>query len=452
MKIKKIEIENYRGILNEKIEFNDKVNVFIGGNGAGKTTLLEAILASLIKITFPFISSHTYKPYLISVDDINYNKTYSTILSKISLSKLDTKKGTLDEQIELPFFVKAGVINETTEEKEWNIKYNTFSNLLNKTVLHGFFKLPIIKYYPANRGSVKYVNTSSSTIYKNPRIETWANIIQNDVSYSKFFKWFLEHETQELRMQRDARKFEVKSKYIDGVRKSISKAFKILNNRSYLVKSDEIKKNGNNSLIPVLVLEEIRTKRKEILDNKSEGEKAITSLIADIAYNLSIAHNFKENDDFSKSTGVVIIDEIEAHLHPKWQRKIIPLLTELFPNIQFFITTHSPQVIASVNSENMFVCDNFKFEKINIKTRGMDSNTLLKYVFNATERPKEYIDLIEKFREMMDDEKSPEELQIVIDEIAKLESVDHGIDQSQLVDELNLELAAYKFDLAHEVD
>ena len=82
----------------------------------------------------------------------------------------------------------------------------------------------------------------------------------------------------------------------------------------------------------------------------------------------------------------------------------------------------------------------------------MDSNTLLKYVFNATERPKAYMDLIEKFRAMMDDEKSPEELKLVINEIAILEKEDNGTDISQLVEDLNLELEAYKFDLEYEAN
>ena len=82
----------------------------------------------------------------------------------------------------------------------------------------------------------------------------------------------------------------------------------------------------------------------------------------------------------------------------------------------------------------------------------MDSNTLLKYIFNATERPKEYMDLIKKFRDMMDLEKNPEELQLVIEEIINLENEDNGMDLSQLTEELNLELAAYKFDLEHEVN
>jgi len=128
------------------------------------------------------------------------------------------------------------------------------------------------------------------------------------------------------------------------------------------------------------------------------------------------------------------------------------MLRSLFPNIQFLITTHSPQVLSSVNSNNVFLCDNFNVEKINFKSKGVDSNSLLKYVFNATERPKKYIDLLKKFDAFIEAEEDINTLQSVIDEIAILESEDEGNDISLLMSELQLQLEAYKFDLENEVN
>jgi len=451
MRINKIKIENYRGILNEEIEFNDKVNVFIGGNGAGKTTLLEAIVASLLKFTNSFLLNPTYTTrYYLSEDSINYNKRTFSINQPFASILLEADF--LNQH--LPIFNKVGIKQSTDKEAKYKKQYQAVRSKFNDKLGENSFSLPIVKYYAANRGAVKYSNNIPIHIYNQPQLESWANFIYYDISYSRFFKWFWEYETSELRMQKELGNFNFKNLRIEGIRKAINKAFKKLNGKDYTIKSSEIKRIGANDLIPILELQDKQNPmHSENLDSKSDGEKAIITLIADIAYNLSIAHNFSsEDNDFLKSSGVVLIDEIEAHLHPNWQRKIIPLLTELFPNIQFFIATHSPQVLASVNSENIFVGENFKFEKINIKTKGMDSNTLLKYVFNATERPKQYMDLIAKFREMMDAEKKPEELQLVINEIVSLEKEDNGTDVSQLISDLNLELEAYKFDLEYETN
>lgn len=453
MRIKNIKIKNYRGILNEEIEFNEQVNVFIGGNGAGKTTLLEAIIASLLKITFGIIGNHIYKSNLISKNDINYTANNASILLNLKIPiPIDIPALSEDREYDIPLFVKTGVLGETEAEKFYNQKYNRYAVDFKKRVEHGLFDLPIIKYYPANRGAINYTNKTSSAIYLNARIEAWSNIIQNDISYSKFFKWFFDYETKELMRNRDDGHFKYKNPNINYVRQAIQQAFKIINNKIYTVKSEKIKRNGTNQLVPVLALQEQGKKNQEILDHKSSGEKAITTLIADIAYNLSIAHDFRKDDKFLESPGIVLIDEIEAHLHPNWQRKIIPLLTELFPNIQFFITTHSPQVIASVNSKDIFVCNNFKFDKINIKTKGTDTNTLLSHVFNSTERPQPYIELIEKFNAMMEEDKEVKYLQKIIDEIKILEAKDQGTDVSQLISDLQLQLEAYKFELEHEMD
>ncbi len=455
MRIKNIKIENYRGILNEEIEFNENVNVFIGGNGAGKTTLLEAIVASILKITFNVIGSLAYKSNLISTNDINYESNYSSILLNLEIpvpSNINPRPLSKNAKYKIPLFVKTGVLEETEVEKFHTAKYSEYINEYRKQIEHGVFDLPIIKYYPVNRGAIKYNNKPTSSVYLNARVETWTNIIQNDISFSKFIKWFSEHEIQELRLQRDAGNFNKKSKRINNVRIAIQSAFKKLNGKEYLIKSEEIRKNGTNNLIPTIALQEKESKIKEKLDNKSSGEKAIISLIADIAYNLSIAHDFSSNEDFLKGSGIVLIDEIEAHLHPTWQRKIIPLLIELFPNIQFFITTHSPQVIASVNSQDVFICDDFKFRKIDFKSKGMDSNTLLTTFFDTKERPTTYAKLIAEFRDMMDANADIDELERRIQEIEALNQDDEGEDQSQLIEELRLELAAHKFDLEHEIN
>ncbi|MFT4929674.1 MAG: putative ATP-binding protein involved in virulence, partial [Phenylobacterium sp.] len=89
------------------------------------------------------------------------------------------------------------------------------------------------------------------------------------------------------------------------------------------------------------------------LGQLSEGEKNLISLVGDIARRLAIGHSQSENP--LAGEGIVLIDEIDLHLHPSWQRLVIPKLLEVFPNCQFFISTHSPQVISHVKPESVFL-------------------------------------------------------------------------------------------------
>jgi predicted ATP-binding protein involved in virulence len=89
------------------------------------------------------------------------------------------------------------------------------------------------------------------------------------------------------------------------------------------------------------------------VDSLSDGEKNLIALVGDIARRLSMAN--ANTDQPMAGEGIVLIDEIDLHLHPGWQRLMIPQLTRSFPNCQFIITTHSPQVISHVKSKDVFI-------------------------------------------------------------------------------------------------
>lgn len=446
MKIEKIKIEHFRGILEAELEFDSQLNVFIGGNGAGKTTILTAIGQSLFELVKNFLSSYSsilVKKLGASNDDINYEQKYFRTSSFLKIN---------DFKDIIPLVVSSGIIpaNIKNEDNTKIKKFSEFLKFFNTQFNSDSFTVPIVKFYPANRNVNFSEKNSTSKIYKISQLEAWSNIYQHDASYAKFFKWFFDYETKELRLKRDENDINAEIPQLKYIREAVQKAFKILQNKDYFLKSDQVKRNGNNNLVPTLVLEDRETKQSEDLNSKSDGEKSIITLVADIAYNLSIAKDFSEGDDYLSSPGIVLIDEIEAHLHPNWQRAILPLLTELFPNIQFFITTHSPQILASVESQHVFICEDFKFSKINIKSKGLDSNSLLKYVFNSTERPKKYVDLLEEFDQVIEKQGAIEDLENIISKIDDLDAQDTGQDIDLLVSELNLQMEAYKFDLAHE--
>ena len=85
----------------------------------------------------------------------------------------------------------------------------------------------------------------------------------------------------------------------------------------------------------------------------SDGEKCTLALFGDIARRLAIAN--PSLDDPLQGDGVVLIDELELHMHTSWQRKVISMLKKTFPNIQFIITTHSPQILGEVDHDLMFM-------------------------------------------------------------------------------------------------
>lgn len=117
------------------------------------------------------------------------------------------------------------------------------------------------------------------------------------------------------------------------------------------------------------------------IEQLSDGEKCILAMLGDLARRLALANPHSKEP--LQGGGIVLIDEIELHMHPSWQRKILPLLHETFPKIQFIVTTHSPQVLGEIPADfNLFLLTREESDptkiKIDPKQPGYyDSNLIL---------------------------------------------------------------------------
>lgn len=124
------------------------------------------------------------------------------------------------------------------------------------------------------------------------------------------------------------------------------------------------------------------------IDQLSDGEKCLLAMVGDLARRLSIANPGLK--DPLLGTGIVLIDEIELHLHPQWQRGMIPSLTKIFPNCQFIVTTYSPQVLSDVRPENIYILSSTE-HGVSVShpdiSLGRDSNQILEEIMGVSERP-----------------------------------------------------------------
>jgi predicted ATP-binding protein involved in virulence len=92
-------------------------------------------------------------------------------------------------------------------------------------------------------------------------------------------------------------------------------------------------------------------------------------------------------DNPLKAPGILLIDEIELHLHPQWQQKIIPNLRAVFPETQLIVATHSPQVLTTVDSQNILILRDGEIRAAPIHTSGAESKRVLQEVMQTDSRP-----------------------------------------------------------------
>jgi predicted ATP-binding protein involved in virulence len=152
--------------------------------------------------------------------------------------------------------------------------------------------------------------------------------------------------------------------------------------------------------------------------NLSAGQKMMVALISDIAIKIvtqntaflpqeSTLNRQQLPEILAKTTGLVLIDELDVHLHPKWQRRIVNDLKNTFPSIQFVCTTHSPVILSEVEAKCIRFLEKEE-ENIEIFTPsdafGLDVNRILNELMGVSERNQEINDQIHDMFQLIDDE------------------------------------------------
>lgn len=124
--------------------------------------------------------------------------------------------------------------------------------------------------------------------------------------------------------------------------------------------------------------------------------------MADIAYRMAALNPQLLGNVCRETDGVVLIDEVDLHLHPTWQQRILGDLTEIFPKVQFIVSTHAPAVINTVKSENIILLDDGMAYEPSGEVHGKDTNTIISGIMHSSERPMEIKALFQKFYHFID--------------------------------------------------
>ena len=134
----------------------------------------------------------------------------------------------------------------------------------------------------------------------------------------------------------------------------------------------------------------------------SDGYRGTLSLIADIAYRMATLNPQLLDRVLEETEGVVLIDEVDLHLHPQWQKRVLRDLTSIFPKVQFIVSTHAPEVINSVRSENLVILEDAQTQEPGSQVYGKDVKSLLKEVMGVDERPDVVAQLFNQFYQSLE--------------------------------------------------
>lgn len=359
-----IELVNFRGIAKISLNLTQKTTALLGVNGVGKSSVLDALAIALSNMTERIIGQAA-KARDISKNDIKNGTPFARV------------KVTVDLGADVPTtWAIARNVKSAKHPPERSSDFeslNVQTSLLNARMSYCEeqklpVNLPLAVYYDVHRAVLDVPLRVREKLKNTPREAYHDALGHGGTDFRKFFSWFRDREDGENELIRDDVKY--RDRDLEAVREAIE----------IFTGFTDLRIRRNNSLRMTVSKGGAELNVMQL----SDGERCLLALVGDLARRLSLLNTERANP--LDGQGVVLIDEIDLHLHPKWQRTIVSSLENTFPNCQFVITTHSPQVIGELAAESVMLLRDGELLGHAPRSLGLSSGEVLEELMGGLER------------------------------------------------------------------
>ena len=415
MKLKSVEIENYRAIEKLKLPLDPSLTVLHGDNGYGKTSVLSAIAVGLgdEAMLGPFLDVFIY------FCEGDWREGAEN--PRVSLTPMN---GDVSE--------RQGTRSVFEREKE-EIEMSGRREIVEKALVgksQENRKIPIGALYGTDRTVSDVPESVVSPRHlprQVPRLDALKGALSARTDFEDLFAWFYFKEDEELREQKERRDFDYQLKEVSAVRQAIS---------SMLPEVSDPRTESNPPRFVVSYKSEQGQVEKLSLDQLSGGYRIVLALAADLARRM--VQGNPHLDDPLESEAIVLIDEVELHLHPGWQQRILGDLQRTFPNTQFIVSTHSPQVLTTVEPQRIVKLywedDRIVAGPPEGATYGAEAGDVLSVVMGVKERPEnEFTKALDQYRRLVSEGKGESEEALVLRrKLEELSPRDYALNRADL--------------------
>lgn len=413
MRIEQLELENigpFRSLsmpLAPTADVRSNVTVLIGDNGAGKTTVLKSLATSLSWFVGRLRSGKSTGNSILE-EQIRNGATSAAI--KIS---------TTDETARFEWTLvktRAGRKGEHSSQLSQVVHladvYRTALTIYDQS------NLPLIAFYPVER-VVLDIPLKIREKHSFQQLDGYDNSLNQGVDFRRFFEWFREREDSENEQSIPPEKLD-QIDLIFGARPELRAALRKLEDASRDRQLSAVR-TAIAAFMPGFGNLRVRRKPKLYMSidkgeqslnvsQLSQGEKSLMALVGDIARRLAMMN--PELPDPLEGRGLVLIDEVDMHLHPRWARDIIARLTTTFPNCQFVLSTHSPLVISDSKDVLVYALDDGHLTRVP-PLYGQDANTVLLEVMDTHVRNASVAARLNDLLDLIQDNRLEEARQVI---------------------------------------
>ena len=385
MKLKSVEIENYRAIEKLTLPLDPALTVLHGDNTCGKTSVLSAVAVGLSSIL----------EYFVNFSKVDFLETDVRTGASFVQVAVTSSEGIAWKRKRL-----AGMRRRTTTRGHHALR--TMMSRIADVEADDSIPMPVVAFYDTDRigfNAPKGWKTRGNLIRRyasgttkeemslrlGGKYEFFRHLAVEDAltartNFPEFFTWFYTKENDELREQKQHHDFSYQRKDLSAVRRAISSMLDGVSDPCVDVEPLRFS---------VSVTRAGRHAEKLELDQLSGGQRAVLALAADLAWRMALGNPHLE--DPLSSEAIVLIDEVELHLHPSWQQRILNDLQQTFPNAQFIVSTHSAQVLSTVEPTHIVELaredDRIVAGRAAGWTYGAEAGDILSAVMGVNERP-----------------------------------------------------------------
>ena len=386
MYIKTIDIQNYHGIKELHVEFKRGVNLLIGNNGAGKTSLLNALSIILDE---PLLMIHNPVQFL---EDKDAYQTTSIISDTVIQTKshypvkIDSTVIWQNKEYLCRRELKHAIQSGNTHDDEISHAFEDYiAQDFNDAIGDGSVSLPILAFFPAQRGKLENMMGSGFQMSggETQRSQGYQGAFSGAQHIYDIQQWCFRMDFLEYQRKQKVREYSEFQSIVSGFCSLIDEDSRDPKLRFSSAKGALVYFDGKDEK-PIGLL--------------SDGYQAAFCIGMELAYRAVIL-NPSMTDVSQKIEGVVLIDEIEMHMHPAWQWKILDALQQTFPRLQFIIATHSPIIVSSARDAWLLLMKSPNEVSELDNAYGYNVDDVLSLLQGTLSQPKkieEYYELVEK--------------------------------------------------------
>ena len=389
MYVSKIRMQNFRCYTDFTMNFSPGVTVIVAENGKGKTAILDGLAITMAPYlaAFPGIKARNFQP-----NDVRMVMDAPAAQDGLQIRRM---------KYLLPVVLETEVKADDGKAYSWKRELKTvkgktssvsakFVSDYGKKVAEALNQpgdqeiiLPVLGYYGTSR------MWNDSSLLKRKKVDLarssgYIECLEPSGSYNTFAQWFRYATESALEYDRIIAEKNLKTK----------NPYRVILNAINKAIITCIQSMGWTDLKYSFAAQNLLICHPEMgelpLEAMSDGARSVISMAADIAYRMARLNPDMGEDVTLKTSGVVLIDEVDMHLHPSWQQTVVSDLVKAFPKVQFIVTTHSPQVLTSVPAECIRIL-HWDNDLVDIEeptfSLGAESSQLLRDIQHVESRP-----------------------------------------------------------------